>query len=172
MHLRNRMNRLDKYHENRKKFARSSKPSRKRGYRLFSLVVRKVHKSHYGHSENTRGLIRGFFPVSGGTFSTTRMIRTCCVQPTYTDRGSEAGTKRASVWMLIWIMYRTGSRHRGREGMEGRKRKLELDTHRIMKAAIYDRARRVREEKEEPSREGAFRSWKNIRDEKWISHEV
>lgn len=44
----------------------------------------------------------------------------------------------------------------GREGTEGRKRKLELDTHRIMKAAIYGRERGVRE-KEEPSKEGAVR---------------
>lgn len=36
---------------------------------------------------------------------------------------------------------------------EGRKRKLELDTHRIMKAAIYGRTRRYEEEEEEePSR--------------------
>lgn len=46
----------------------------------FFFLARKTHKSRY--SENTRGPIRGFFPISGGTFSST--IRAACNRPTPT----------------------------------------------------------------------------------------
>lgn len=135
------------------------------------LVARKTHKSRYGHSENARGPIRADFSLYPAELF---LVHVWYVQPTYTDHGSEAGTKRASVWMLIWIMYRTGSRHQGTgEGEEGRKRKLELDTHRIMKAAIYGRARstggegRARERRER-ERESVVKE----RDEKLIFHGV